>query len=719
MKSYTNALINETSPYLQQHAHNPVQWYPWNEASLALAKKEHKPILLSIGYSACHWCHVMAHESFENERIAEIMNSHFINIKVDREERPDLDKIYQTSHQLMTNRPGGWPLTMFLAPDDHLPFYAGTYFPAQERYQMPAFPVLLQQLSDFYSASQDKIHKNGENLKQALNDYSRPQKEEQGEINAQPLNRIRAELEQAYDSDNGGFGKAPKFPHLSNIECLMRHYYLSLQQGSDDESGLEMALFSLKNMASGGVYDHLGGGMCRYSVDDYWMIPHFEKMLYDNGPLLSIYCDAWQLTVQKESEQGSAKKGSERKSSAKKTGGQSAALFKRTVEETADWVIREMQSPQGGFYSSLDADTEGQEGKFYVWDRDEVQQLLASDGQLYSLFAAHYGLDRDSNFEGKWNLHIYEDRDVLAQRFNLPLKKVNELLQKGRTLLAEQRQQRIKPGCDEKILTSWNALMIKGMARAGRLFQMNHSQHSDYISAAEKAVDFIKNTLWVDDRLLATYKDGQARLNAYLDDHAFLLDALLELLQVRWRASDMHFAIQLADRLLHEFEDKEEGGFYFTSHDHENLIARPKSFSDDSIPSGNAVAALALGRLGHILGNTDYIEAAERTIRSAWPQLEKMPSAHATLMLALEDLLFAPEIIILRGTKETIKEWQALCQKNYAPQQLCLAIDNTETDLPQGLSARRVQGDGVAYICSGFQCSAAITSSHDLIAALN
>lgn len=690
MKTYRNALSNETSPYLQQHAENPVQWYPWNEQSLALARKENKPILLSIGYSACHWCHVMAHESFENEQIAEIMNKHFINIKVDREERPDLDKIYQTSHQLMLNRPGGWPLTMFLAPEDHLPFYAGTYFPAQARYQMPAFPDLLENLSDFYHSNQDKISASKTNLQQALDDYARPQKAGQGEISTEPFNLIRSELEQSYDAVNGGFGQAPKFPHLSNIERMMHHFYLTSEQDNNDAKGLEMALFSLKQMASGGVYDHLGGGMYRYSVDDYWMIPHFEKMLYDNGPLLNIYCDAWQLTGQLDSEPVQA---------------QYAALFKRTVEETADWVIREMQSPEGGFYSTLDADTEGHEGKFYVWDRSEAQQLLAPDEQLYPLFAAHFGLDRDSNFEGRWHLHTYEDRLALAKRFKQSPDTIDTLLDKSRALLFNAREKRVKPGCDEKILTSWNGLMIKGLARAGRVFN-----RPEYIAAAETALDFIKNTLWQDGQLLASYKDGQARLNAYLDDYAFLLEAILELLQARWRASDMHFAIQLADGLLREFEDSDHGGFFFTAHDHEKLITRSKSFSDESIPSGNAVAAFALSRLGHILGNNQYIKASERTIRAAWLQLSKMPFAHASLFLALEDLMFPPQIIVLRGSKETIKQWQAICQSRYAPDQLCLAIDDTQTDLPEGLSERSVQGDAVAYICCGFQCRTPITS---------
>ncbi len=700
MTSHTNSLINETSPYLLQHAHNPVQWYPWNTESLALAKQQNKPILLSIGYSACHWCHVMAHESFENKAIAKVMNEHFINIKVDREERPDLDKIYQTAHQLMLNRPGGWPLTVFLAADDQLPFYAGTYFPAKARYQMPAFPVLLQQLSNFYHNEREKVDASKQALKQALNDYAGPHETSQLTLNADPFNRFREELKEAYDATNGGFGKAPKFPHLSSIEGLMHYQNISARQGHNDETGLDMILFSLKKMASGGVYDHLGGGICRYSVDDYWMIPHFEKMLYDNGPLLNVYCDAWQLA-----EQSTAH--SELYS----------VLFKRTVTKTADWVMREMQSPEGGFYSTLDADTEGREGKFYVWSKEEVREILQEDEQLYPIFAAHYGLDRGSNFEGQWNLHIYEDENELVKQFGLTSETINSLLDKACTLMFQQREQRIKPGRDEKILTSWNALMIKGLARAGRIFQ-KHNNPSEYIQAAEKAVAFIKQTLWVENRLLATYKDGQARLTAYLDDYAFLLDALLELLQARWNTDDMHFAIQLADVLLLEFEDKDNGGFFFTANKHENLITRPKSFSDESIPSGNAIAAYALGRLGHILGNKRYIEASEQTVHGAWSRLKEMPFGHASLLLALEDSLFPPQIIVIRGSAETIQEWQSICQQPYMPNRLCLAIDNSQTDLPEGLSERQIKGDGIAYICSGFQCSTPIDSLDELILAL-
>ena len=565
---------------------------------------------------------------------------------------------------------------------------------------MPAFADLLQQLSDFYHNEPEKVDSSKKTLKQAFNDYERNHETDKVEINADPFNRFREELKEAYDAINGGFGKPPKFPHLSTLEALMHYQNITAHQGHTDEAGLDMIMFSLKKMASGGVYDHLGGGICRYSVDDYWMIPHFEKMLYDNGPLLNIYCDAWLLAEQSEINSEIY-----------------SALFKRTVVKTADWVMREMQSPEGGFYATLDADTEGREGKFYVWSKEEVRQILQEDEQLYPIFAAHYGLDRDSNFEGQWNLHIYQDRDELARQFGLAAEIIDSLLDKASSLMFLQREQRIKPGRDEKILTSWNGLMIKGLARAGRIFQQ-HNNPSEYIQAAEKSVAFIKQNLWIENRLLATYKDGQARLTAYLDDYAFLLDALLELLQSRWNTDDMHFAIQLADVLLLEFEDKEHGGFFFTANNHENLITRPKSFSDESIPSGNAIAAFALGRLGHILGNKRYIEAAERTVHCAWPRLKQMPYGHASLLLALEDMLFPPQIIVLRGSADTIKEWQSICQQHYSPKRLCLAINNSYTDLPEGLSERQIKGDGIAYICSGFQCSAPVSSADELIAAL-
>lgn len=700
----TNALINETSPYLLQHAHNPVQWHPWGEEALALAKKENKPILLSIGYSACHWCHVMAHESFENPQTAAIMNDLFINIKVDREERPDLDKIYQVAHQVIAGRAGGWPLTMFLSYEDHYPFFGGTYFPPQPRYGMPAFKDLLKTVATFYHQNQgDKIEEHKQSLAKALDSHFEVSMTSQEvKIDAEPFNQAREQLAQSFDNTHAGFGGAPKFPHLPNIEFLLHYYQMTLKQGEADEESLNMALLTLKKMALGGIYDQLGGGFCRYSVDELWMVPHFEKMLYDNGPFLGLYSEAWQFIS------SSATLFQDTKSLTNKIDGN---LFKHVALETGDWVLREMQSKKGGFYSSLDADSEGEEGKFYTWTKDKLRDLL--NEELYPMFAYHFGLNRPANFEDKWHLHVFHQRDKTAKHFKLSVEEVDARLDKAREILFNHREERVRPGRDDKILTSWNALMIKGMATAGRIFK-----RQDYLTAAEQALDFIKNTLWVDGRLLATYKDGKAHLNAYLDDYALLLEAILTLLPARWRDGDISWAIELAEVLLTEFADTERGGFYFTAHHHETLISRPKSFADDSIPNGNAVAALALGRLGHILGETRYLEAAEKTIQASWSHLTQTALVSTTMLLALEDYLFPPQTIILRGEPKTLETWQAECQKDYAPQRISFAIPSEALDLPGILAERKPQGEAVAYVCTGHQCSAPITSLADLIKAL-
>jgi uncharacterized protein YyaL (SSP411 family) len=683
MSITSNALINETSPYLLQHAYNPVQWYPWGESALTLAKQNDKPILLSIGYSACHWCHVMAHESFEDVEIAELMNELFINIKVDREERPDLDKIYQMAHQLLNQRVGGWPLTMFLTPDSHYPFFGGTYFPSQPRHGMPAFPEILEKIAAFYHQERAQIEGQNRVLANVLRHHeTRNDEEKVYPINVEPLNLARQELAQQFDRKYGGFGQAPKFPHLTNIERLCHHYYKTLISDEPDQAGLQMALLTLKKMALGGIYDQLGGGFCRYSVDDEWMIPHFEKMLYDNGPFLSSYSEAWQLvsTIALDPEL--------------------AELFKRTAIDTAQWVLREMQSPEGGFYSSLDADSQGQEGKFYVWSQDQLKQL----NELYPLIAYHFGLNRPANFEDHWHLYVYHERKKAAKHFHLSPAEANKRIDQARVTLLQWRETRVRPGRDEKILTAWNALMIKGLAIAGRIFQRN-----EYLDAAEKALDFIKQRLWVDGRLLATYKGGKAHLMAYLDDYAFLIEAILTLLQARWREGELEFAIELAEVLLAEFADVEQGGFYFTGHHHETLISRPKSFADESLPSGNGVAALVLGRLGYLLGDTRYLTTAEQTIQAAWSTIKEYPSVHNTMLLALEDYLFPPEIIILRGELATISHWQTIYQTDYAPQRICFAIPSTITEkLPGLLAEKKVQEEAVAYVCQGTQCQAPI-----------
>jgi uncharacterized protein YyaL (SSP411 family) len=655
----TNRLADETSPYLQQHADNPVDWRPWNAEALALAQHENRPILLSIGYSACHWCHVMAHESFEDPAVADLMNELFVNIKVDREERPDLDQIYQTAHHMLTQRTGGWPLTMFLTPAG-VPFYGGTYFPKSPRYGLPGFADMLQRVAQTYRKRHDDINNQSASLLHAL-DSTLPSRRQQVELaadfNDQPLLQLRDQLAESFDARFGGFGAAPKFPHPTDLAFLLRR--------SDDPSAREMALTTLRRMAEGGIYDQLGGGFCRYSVDALWSIPHFEKMLYDNGQLISLYADAWALTRE--------------------------ALFKDVAEQTADWLVREMQSPAGGYYSSLDADSEGEEGKFYVWDREEVQSLLSD--QEYAVAARRWGLNGSPNFEGKhWHLKITG---------SLPADQ-SGLLESARAKLFAAREQRIHPGRDDKILTSWNALMIEGLARAARIFGRN-----DWLASARSALEAIRRELWRDGRLLATSKDGRAHLDAYLDDHAFLLAALLELMQAEYRGEDMEFARTLADALLDHFEDQTQGGFFFTRHDHETLIHRPKPGHDNATPAGNGVAARALQRLSLLTSDLRYAEAAERTLRLYQPQFVRQPGGFTTLLAALEAWLKPQRLVILRGPAAEIADWQSQLTALAQPDLFVLTLPSGLSGLPASLD--KPDSDQVnAWVCSGVTCLAPI-----------
>jgi uncharacterized protein YyaL (SSP411 family) len=672
----TNRLGKETSPYLLQHAENPVEWYPWGDEAFALARESGKPVLLSVGYSACHWCHVMAHESFEDEATAELMNQLFVNIKVDREERPDVDKIYQTAHQLLTQRGGGWPLTMFLRGEDQRPFFGGTYFPNEARYGMPAFSDLLKKVASYYEERADEIHGQGERLVDILRQLDPPAASADHTLSAAPMAKVREQLASSFDSEFGGHGEAPKFPHPGTIEWLLRTWRASANDAEPDIDSLYMATLTLTRMAEGGIYDHLGGGFCRYSVDRYWQIPHFEKMLYDNGPLLANYSQAFLATGEQ--------------------------LFADTANETADWILADMLSPNGGFYSSRDADSEGEEGKFYVWSPDDVAALL--DPDQYELLARKYGLDKEPNFEGKWHLTVREAVDD-----------PESLLDQARAALLAERETRIAPGRDEKQLTSWNALAIRGLAIAGRVLERD-----DLVDAAARAVEIIRDKLMVDGRLLASYKNGAARFPAYLDDHAFLIDALLELVQTRWNNTHLKFAIELADLLLEHFEDKDGGGFFFTADDHEALMHRPKPLADDAMPSGNGVAAFALQRLGHLLGEQRYVDAAERTLRSAWKAMDEYPHGHVTLLTALEEYLSPPEIIVIRGDTVEIAKWRDSAARLYAPTRLVLAVDANEAELPGLLAERKpVAGETVAYRCVGTHCELPVTTWEALAASLS
>jgi uncharacterized protein YyaL (SSP411 family) len=658
-----------------------VDWYPWGEQALLAAKQQNKPILLSIGYSACHWCHVMAHESFEDPATAALMNQLFVNIKVDREERPDLDKIYQVAQQLITQGNGGWPLTMFLTPGERTPFFGGTYFPKEARYGMPAFGDLLRRVAEYYHSHGAEIAAQNEQLKLAFTRLEPEPAAADITLDPSPLREARTALERSFDGEFGGFSRAPKFPHPGSIERCLRHWYGTAGDTSPDLKALYMASLTLTRMAEGGLYDQLGGGFSRYSVDSQWMIPHFEKMLYDNAQLLCEYSRAALATGE--------------------------ALFARIAGETADWVLRDMRSPQGGFYSSLDADSEGHEGKFYVWTASEVQARLAL--QEFAAFSRRFGLDRGANFEGEWHLHIHETVDAIATALGESAQAVTALIESARAKLLQVRTLRVWPARDEKILTAWNALMIKGLAIASRVLR-----RPDLADAATAAVDFIRRTLWRDGRLLATTKDGRAHLPAYLDDYAFLADALLELLQTRWRGSDLEFARQLTEVMLSQFQDTAAGGFFFTAADHEQLIHRSKTFSDESLPSGNGIAASVLCRLGYLLGELPYLDAAERTLRAGWPMLQQYPQAHMSLANALEDFLTSLQILIIRGDAPEIRRWAAELGALYSPTRMIFAIPRDAADLPPALAAKQATAGTVAYVCTGMACSAPLTDQRDI-----
>jgi uncharacterized protein YyaL (SSP411 family) len=647
-----NRLAGETSPYLQQHAANPVDWYPWGEEALARARAQDKPILLSVGYSACHWCHVMAHESFEDATVAAVMNRLFVNVKVDREERPDLDQIYQAAHQMLAQRAGGWPLTMFLSPDG-TPFFGGTYFPKEPRHGLPGFADLCERVAALWKEKRAEIARQDVEVRQALG-TTVPRRAESGVALADDaITAMLANLRANFDPHFGGFGGAPKFPHPTDLELCLRR------------GEREITLTTLARMCEGGIYDQLGGGFCRYSTDAQWAIPHFEKMLYDNGPLLGLLADAWLVAR--------------------------APLFERCAAETAGWIMREMQSPEGGYYSSLDADSEGEEGRFYVWDREEVRQLLSPEE--YTATAAHFGLDQPPNFEKRhWHLRVAQPGEAAKAK------------------LFAAREKRVRPGRDEKILVSWNALAIRAMAHAGRVFG-----REDWLASARRAFDFLRASLWRDGRLLATYKDGRAHLNAYLDDYAFLIAATLELLQARFDLGELEFGCKLADTLLAQFEDREGGGFFFTARDHEQLILRPKPGHDQATPSGNGVAAWALGRLAALTGEQRYAEAARRTLELFYPAMRDYPAGFAAMAIALDEQLAPPTTVVLRGEPAALGAWQADLAGEYLPATLPLAVPTGIAGLPEVLDKPPRPGGVNGWVCRGVICLEPIADRTTLI----
>jgi len=665
-----NKLAGETSPYLLQHSQNPVEWYPWGEQALTLAKEQNKPILLSIGYSACHWCHVMAHESFEDAEVAAVMNAHFINIKVDREERPDIDQIYQTAHSMLSNKSGGWPLTVFLTPNQE-PYFTGTYFPKTARYQLPGFADLIPRVAAYYHERKADVATQNMQLADALA-RTIPVANSVVTANESTIKLGFEQLRDSFDFEHGGFGSAPKFPNPADITLLLH------QAKAGNSQAEAMALQMLSAMAAGGIYDQIGGGFCRYSVDERWNIPHFEKMLYDNGQLLFLYADGWQISKNPKDRE----------------------IYAQVIEETINWLQREMLSPKGAIYSSLDADSldahgHSEEGAFYVWQAKEVKALLTP--AEFVVASRCFGFDRAANFEGQaWHAYMAV----------MPDEQDRALLQSAKAKLFAAREQRVRPGLDDKILTSWNALAIKGLARAGYVFN-----RADWVLLAQNAVDFIREHLWVKNsagayQLLATAKDDKVHLNAYLDDHAFLLDALLELMQADYRSVDMQFAEEIAEALLENFE-AEDGGFYFTAHHHEQLIHRAKQGYDNATPNGNGIAAVALQRFGHLLGEPRYLQSAERTLQAFDTVIKRNPAGCASLSHALHEYLTPPILVILRGEAAKLDGWRRELNQHYYPHHVFLYLDEAVKVLPPTLQ-RNLPKDVNAWMCKGVVCTQSI-----------
>jgi hypothetical protein len=672
----SNRLDRETSPYLKQHADNPTHWQPWDDEALRLARETQKPILLSIGYSACHWCHVMAHECFEDGATADLMNELFVNIKVDREERPDIDKIYQHAHQLISQSPGGWPLTVFLTPDEQLPIFSGTYFPRD------LFKTLLVRVDEFYRTHRNEVRGQGQALKDALERMTLPMGDQPATLTAVPLEQARSRLAESFDPDYGGFGHAPKFPYPTHIDTLLRGWRSSAGAAQPDLDSLYRATLTLTRMAEGGLYDQIGGGFFRYCVDREWTIPHFEKMLYDNAALMASYADAYLATAE--------------------------PLFGQAAFETAAWVMREMQDERGGYYATLDADSEGVEGKFYLWTPPQLQEIL--EPEEYEVAARRFGLTRKPNFEGHaWHLVVAESLQDLGA--GAALGTVSARLDSARRKLLEARSERVHPGRDDKILAAWNGLTIGAMAKASRALGLDEP-----LDSAERAVAFIAESMWANGRLSASYMSGQARHAAYLDDYAFLALGILELLQCRWSTPQLELARAFLDTLLEQFEDP-DGGFFFTANDQRALIYRPKPFADEATPSGNGVAAQALLAYGHLLGEQRYLDAAARVLEAAWPAMLRFPEAHGSLLRALRAFLEPQTFIVVRGETGALAEWQRCLSAGFNPDRMSFVIGDRE-QLP-GLLAERKPADGnIAYLCEGMTCRAPMRTLEQLATAL-
>jgi len=657
-----NRLINETSPYLLQHAHNPVDWYAWSPEALERAKAEDKLMLLSIGYSACHWCHVMEHESFENASIAKVMNDNFVNIKVDREERPDLDQIYMTAVQMMTGS-GGWPLTIFLLPTGE-PIFGGTYCPPDDRYNRPGFMRVLQTIADAYRTQRDEIVKNAAQFREHL---ARPaiQKGDGITIDEELLDSAYRAIASRFDSRYGGFGGAPKFPPSMSIDFLFRYY-----DRTGDDQALHMATLTLDRMAYGGMYDQVGGGFHRYSTDDHWLVPHFEKMLYDNALLARAYIDAHRIT--------------------------GSRLYKRITEETLDFVVREMRAPNGAFYSTQDADSEGVEGKFYVWSLEEFTKIVGDDAEL---LAKYFDVTEQGNFEEHNILNVPREPELFCKLEGISLQELEAKVETAKKKLYAEREKRVRPGRDEKVLTDWNGLMLRAFAEAAA-----HFGRDDYRSIAEANARFLLETMWDGNRLLHSFKDGRARFNAYLDDYVNVVDGLFTLYELTFDATWLDAAMRITDVMVVQFWDREGGGFHFTGKDHETLIARTKDFFDNATPSGNSVAADVLLRLAAILDRKDYREKAENVVTSAAGLLKQYASGFGRMLAAVDFWVGTSKEIAIAGNPSI---FLPAVRKQYLPRTVVAAGAAGKIALLQ--NRPMIDGKPTAYICENFACKNPVT----------
>ena len=680
-----NQLANETSPYLLQHANNPVQWHPWGEAALARARAEDKPIFLSIGYSACHWCHVMEHESFENAEIAAALNAHFISIKVDREERPDLDQIYMNAVQLLTGR-GGWPMSVFLTPDLR-PFYGGTYWPPTARMGMPGFGQVITAVADAWRNRRSQVLDQAGELTQHLQQLGAPA-EAGGAITPELLGRAVAKLEQAFDFTHGGFGTAPKFPHPMGLQVLLRVWHRTRRDGV-----LDMVKLNLDKMARGGIYDHLAGGFARYSVDEHWLVPHFEKMLYDNALLASAYLDAYLVTRHVE--------------------------YGRVARETLDYVLRYMTDSAGGFHSTEDADSEGVEGKFYVWSPAEIRQVLGP-GQS-DRFCYVYDVTEHGNFEGHSILNLPKTISQCASLRGWNESDLRSELAESRRKLLEVRDRRVRPGKDDKILVSWNALMIEALARGAMVLGVSDWGENPYLAAATRAAEFIRTRLTRGDgRLLHCWRHGQAKLDAYLDDYSYLINALVSLYEAGWDERWIDEAVRLGDIVLRHFTAP-DGGFYFTADDHEQLITRNQDIHDSSVPSGSAMAATALLRLGALTGRSEYREAARATLERSLHVMQQAPTAAGQMLIAA-DMLLGPmqEIAVVAASELDRAQAVAGLHQQYLPNHVVAARagqgGHQSTHLQPLFANRAPPADGpsAVYVCQNFVCQTPVRGLNDV-----